>query len=88
MTDLASPRVPADAAARDGLRHVQQEPYYLPNADEVALFGHAHARKLAGVCGNGVSVSERVPIEILATASTERYLRTKKQKLGHVLSSV
>jgi 3,4-dihydroxy 2-butanone 4-phosphate synthase/GTP cyclohydrolase II len=45
-------------------------------------------RKLAGVCGNGVSVSERVPIEILATASTERYLKTKKQKLGHVLSSV
>ena len=47
MTDLASPRVPADATARDGLRHVRQEPYYLPNADEVALFGHAHARKLA-----------------------------------------
>lgn len=45
-------------------------------------------RKLAGVCGNGVAVSERVPIEILATASSERYLRTKKQKLGHVLSSV
>jgi 3,4-dihydroxy 2-butanone 4-phosphate synthase/GTP cyclohydrolase II len=45
-------------------------------------------RKLAGVCGDGVSVSERVPIEILATATTERYLRTKKNKLGHVLSSV
>lgn len=45
-------------------------------------------RKMAGVCGEGVSVSERVPIEILATATTERYLRTKKTKLGHVLSSV
>ena len=45
-------------------------------------------RKLAGVCGEGVSVSERVPIEILATATTERYLKTKKAKLGHVLSSV
>jgi 3,4-dihydroxy 2-butanone 4-phosphate synthase/GTP cyclohydrolase II len=45
-------------------------------------------RKLAEVCGDGVSVSERVPIEILATATTERYLRTKKEKLGHVLSSV
>ncbi len=45
-------------------------------------------RKLAGVCADGVSVSERVPIEILATATTERYLRTKKAKLGHVLSSV
>ena len=45
-------------------------------------------RKLAGVCGPGVSVSERVPIEILATADSERYLKTKKNKLGHVLSSV
>ena len=45
-------------------------------------------RKLAGVCADGVSVSERVPIEILATATTERYLKTKKAKLGHVLSSV
>jgi 3,4-dihydroxy 2-butanone 4-phosphate synthase/GTP cyclohydrolase II len=45
-------------------------------------------RKLAGVCGDGVSVSERVPIEVLATAANERYLKTKKQKLGHVLSSV
>lgn len=45
-------------------------------------------RKLAGVSGDGVSVSERVPIEILATVTTERYLKTKKDKLGHVLSSV
>jgi 3,4-dihydroxy 2-butanone 4-phosphate synthase / GTP cyclohydrolase II len=44
-------------------------------------------RKLAGV-GGGVAVSERVPIEILATATTTRYLQAKKNKLGHVLSSV
>jgi GTP cyclohydrolase II len=29
-----------------------------------------------------------LPIEILANASNERYLRTKKDKLGHLLSSV
>ncbi len=44
--------------------------------------------KLAGVTGEGVSVSERLPIEILATATTARYLKTKKDKLGHVLTSV
>jgi 3,4-dihydroxy 2-butanone 4-phosphate synthase/GTP cyclohydrolase II len=44
--------------------------------------------KLAGVTGRGLSVSERLPIEIPPTASTERYLRTKKEKLGHLLSSV
>lgn len=45
-------------------------------------------KKLAGVTGEGLSVSERLPIEIPPTASTERYLRTKKEKLGHLLSSV
>jgi GTP cyclohydrolase II len=35
-----------------------------------------------------LSVSERLPIEIPPTASTSRYLRTKKEKLGHLLSSV
>ena len=44
--------------------------------------------KLAGVTGEGLSVSERLPIEILPTASTAGYLKTKKEKLGHLLSSV
>ena len=45
-------------------------------------------KKLAGVTGEGLSVSERLPIEIPPTASSERYLKTKKEKLGHLLSSV
>jgi 3,4-dihydroxy 2-butanone 4-phosphate synthase / GTP cyclohydrolase II len=45
-------------------------------------------RKSAGVTGDGLSVSERVPIEIPASESTRRYLKTKKEKLGHELSSV
>jgi 3,4-dihydroxy 2-butanone 4-phosphate synthase/GTP cyclohydrolase II len=38
--------------------------------------------------GYGLSVSEWVPIEIPASDSTRRYLKTKKDKLGHRLSSV
>lgn len=45
-------------------------------------------KKLSGVTGEGLSVSERLPIEILATDGTRRYLATKKDKLGHLLSSV
>jgi 3,4-dihydroxy 2-butanone 4-phosphate synthase / GTP cyclohydrolase II len=45
-------------------------------------------KKLAGLTGEGLSVSERLPIEIEPTASTARYLKTKKEKLGHLLSSV
>jgi 3,4-dihydroxy 2-butanone 4-phosphate synthase/GTP cyclohydrolase II len=45
-------------------------------------------RKSAGVTGDGLSVSERVPIEIPPSDSTRRYLKTKKEKLGHELTSV
>lgn len=45
-------------------------------------------RKLAGVAGDGLSVSERIPIEIAASEHSRRYLKTKKDKLGHELTSV
>ena len=45
-------------------------------------------RKLAGVTGVGLSLSERIPIEIPASVHTQRYLKTKKDKLGHELTSV
>ena len=45
-------------------------------------------RKRAGVEGHGMSVSELLPIEIPASEFTRRYLQTKKDKLGHLLSSV
>ena len=45
-------------------------------------------RKLSGVTGDGLSVSERLPIEISASPSSHRYLKTKKDKLGHLLSSI
>jgi 3,4-dihydroxy 2-butanone 4-phosphate synthase/GTP cyclohydrolase II len=45
-------------------------------------------RKLVGIQGYGLSVNEWLPLEIPASDSTRRYLRTKKEKLGHKLSSV
>jgi len=44
--------------------------------------------KRAGVETHGMSVSELLPIEIPASEFTRRYLQTKKEKLGHLLSSV
>jgi len=44
-------------------------------------------KKLQGL-GEGLAVNERLPLEIMATAATQHYLRTKKDKLGHMLSSV
>lgn len=45
-------------------------------------------RKFVGLEGYGLSVVESVPIEIAATSDTRRYMKTKKDKLGHRLSSV
>jgi len=45
-------------------------------------------RKLVGIEGYGLSVSEWLPLEIPASESTRRYLKTKKEKLGHKLSTV
>ena len=42
--------------------------------------------KLSGVTGDGLSVSERMPIEIPASEWNTHYLRTKKEKLGHRLT--
>ena len=45
-------------------------------------------RKFVGLQGYGLAVSEAVPLEIPASESTRKYLKTKKDKLGHRLSSV
>jgi 3,4-dihydroxy 2-butanone 4-phosphate synthase/GTP cyclohydrolase II len=41
--------------------------------------------KRAGISGYGVEIVERVPLEIEPNANNLKYLRTKKEKLGHVL---
>jgi 3,4-dihydroxy 2-butanone 4-phosphate synthase/GTP cyclohydrolase II len=45
-------------------------------------------KKLEGLAGQGIAVNERLPHEIIATSNTHHYLKTKKTKMGHFLSSV
>lgn len=45
-------------------------------------------RKLQELASAGIEVIERIPIEVAPSDSTENYLRTKKAKLGHLLSLV
>ena len=45
-------------------------------------------RKFIGLEGYGLAVTESVALEVPPNEFTERYLRTKKEKLGHRLRSV
>jgi GTP cyclohydrolase II len=42
--------------------------------------------KVAALEAAGIKVSERVPCEVEPHAASERYLETKKKKMGHLLS--
>jgi 3,4-dihydroxy 2-butanone 4-phosphate synthase/GTP cyclohydrolase II len=42
-------------------------------------------RKRTGLIGYGLEIVENVPIEVAANPHNDRYLRTKKEKLGHDL---
>ncbi|KYD25079.1 bifunctional 3,4-dihydroxy-2-butanone-4-phosphate synthase/GTP cyclohydrolase II [Geobacillus sp. B4113_201601] len=42
-------------------------------------------RKIAGLKGHGLEVVERVPLEMPPKKENEQYLRTKYEKLGHML---
>jgi 3,4-dihydroxy 2-butanone 4-phosphate synthase/GTP cyclohydrolase II len=42
-------------------------------------------RKLVAIEGYGLSVTKWLPLEVPASATTLRYLTTKRNKLGHVL---
>jgi GTP cyclohydrolase II len=44
-------------------------------------------QKVAALENAGIKVTERVPCEVEPTATSERYMNTKREKLGHLFSS-
>jgi 3,4-dihydroxy 2-butanone 4-phosphate synthase/GTP cyclohydrolase II len=45
-------------------------------------------RKIVGLDGYGLRIAERVPIQVQANPHNRRYLKTKKDKLGHLLDDM
>ncbi len=45
-------------------------------------------KKIVGLSGYGIEIVERVPIEIEACPENEEYLRTKKEKMDHLLTGI
>jgi 3,4-dihydroxy 2-butanone 4-phosphate synthase/GTP cyclohydrolase II len=42
-------------------------------------------KKVIGLKGYGLEIVERLPIEMPANKNNERYLKTKRDKLGHII---
>ena len=91
----------ADLGAQDGLYEWQSsmlESHYCLSPREVDApdFGRRLRRcarllrtlrpKAVGLSGYGIEILERVPIEMEACPENENYLRTKKEKMAHMLS--
>ena len=45
-------------------------------------------KKLVALHGYGISVEERVPIEVIPNGENENYLRTKRDKMGHLFRAL
>jgi 3,4-dihydroxy 2-butanone 4-phosphate synthase/GTP cyclohydrolase II len=45
-------------------------------------------RKFVGLEGYGLEIADRVALEVPPSDTSRRYLKTKKEKLGHILRSV
>lgn len=45
-------------------------------------------KKIVGLSGYGIEIVERVPIEMEACPENEAYLRTKKEKMAHLLQGI
>jgi len=45
-------------------------------------------KKVIGLEGYGINIVKRIPIEMDACPENENYLRTKKEKMGHLLSGI
>ncbi len=43
-------------------------------------------KKISGISGHGLEIVKRIPIEIPAHEGNKKYLKTKKEKMGHILN--
>ncbi len=81
-----------EANERLGFKADQRE-FALP-ADLLKALGVSSVRllsnnpdKVAALERGGITVAERIPCEVAPSAHSEEYLKTKKEKLGHLFTS-
>ena len=57
------------------------------NVEKISLLTN-NPRKITGLEEYGIKVVERVPLEVAPRDTNIHYLRTKQNKLGHLLSNL
>jgi 3,4-dihydroxy 2-butanone 4-phosphate synthase/GTP cyclohydrolase II len=45
-------------------------------------------KKIVGLEGYGLEIVERIPLEVATTGANRRYLKTKREKMGHLLENI
>ena len=58
----------------------------VPLPNEKGIIFTVASLTVSGLSGYGLSIVERVPIEIPPNPYNEAYLRTKRDRLGHLLT--
>jgi 3,4-dihydroxy 2-butanone 4-phosphate synthase/GTP cyclohydrolase II len=84
-TVAANEKLGFDADSRDYVMPAEILKYL--GATSVRLLSN-NPEKVQGIEREGITVVERVPLEIKPSSLTRDYLRAKKEKLGHLLSDV
>ena len=68
------------------LRHRRPDPGRPRESKNLKILTN-NPKKIVGIEGYGLKVVERLPLEVPATEANRSYLRTKREKLGHLFSS-
>jgi GTP cyclohydrolase II len=74
--------LPTDARSYEAAAEIIR----LLGIDSVALITN-NPEKIKGLRKNRITVTERIPVVIRSNLHNKRYLRTKKERLGHLLES-
>ena len=56
--------------------------------ERMAQLEREHAEKVAALEASGIAVVERLSAEVVPEESFEKYLKTKHEKMGHIVESL
>ena len=62
--------------------------YHLGDSEQIIRLMTNNPRKVVGLEGYGLKIAKRIPIEVKPNPRNIRYLKTKKERLGHLIGNL